>query len=113
MAISRQGDTRWLDVHAALDTGAGRSLFDGQIGVALGFGLLDGPPLVMSMMTGTHLETRVHPVRLHHTALGEFRLDVAFSTAPISRNVLGRDFLNMVQVGFRENQLTFYVAAEP
>jgi len=31
----------------------------------------------------------------------------------ISRNLIGRDFFNLVQVGFREKYLTFYLTPTP
>lgn len=64
-------------------------------------------------MTGQRLEARSHRVQLRHESLGDFELEIGFSTGHISRNVLGRDFLNLVQVGFRENQLAFYMTPKP
>ncbi|MBI3300886.1 MAG: hypothetical protein HYZ72_02245 [Deltaproteobacteria bacterium] len=102
-----------LDIDAYLDSGAQRSLFDGGIGTALGLDLFSGPEIRYVSIAGTGLAARLHQVRLAHPALGSFELEVGFSTVPISRNLLGRDFFNLVQIGFRERYLVFYVTPTP
>ncbi len=102
-----------VDVNAYLDSGAQRSLISGRIGVALGIDVMSGPQFVCESTTGSRLVTTLHPVRLTHPDLGSFDLKVAFSTSDIHRNLLGRDFFNLVQVGFREHHLTFYVTPTP
>jgi len=59
------------------------------------------------------MEGIIHPVRLSHPDLSDFDLEVGFSTVPLRRNLLGRDFFSMVQIGFRERHQVFYVKAEP
>ncbi|MFQ5790117.1 MAG: hypothetical protein ACE5JI_06520, partial [Acidobacteriota bacterium] len=58
------------------------------------------------------IEARLHEVRLHHEELGTFDLEVAFSDQ-VFRNLLGRDFFNLIQIGFRERRLEFYVTPRP
>jgi hypothetical protein len=103
---------RALDVNAYLDSGAQRSLFDGWIATALGFDLLSGQVLSYGSLGGI-IQGRLHQVRLSHLDLGEFDLEIGFSENPIRRNLLGRDFFNLIQIGFHERYLTFYVTPTP
>ena len=103
---------RALDINTYLDSGAQRSLFDGWIATALGFDLLSGQALSYGSLGGT-IQGRLHQVRLSHLDLGEFDLEIGFSESPIRRNLLGRDFFNLIQIGFHERYLTFYVTPTP
>lgn len=103
---------RSADVIAYLDSGAQRSLFDGTLAGAIGLDLLAGRRLTMASTAGFLIDAIVHPVRLSHPDLGDFNLEIGFSTVPLRRNLLGRDFFNLVQIGFRERQQIFYVKAE-
>lgn len=105
--------TRSADVIAYLDSGAQRSLFDGTLAAAIGLDLLDGRRLPFASAAGFSIEAIIHPVRLSHPDLGDFGLEIGFSTIPLRRNLLGRDFFSLVQIGFRERQQVFYVRAEP
>lgn len=67
----------------------------------------------MASAAGFSIDTIVHPIRLSHPDLGDFNLEIGFSTVPLRRNLLGRDFFNLVQIGFRERQQVFYVKTEP
>ncbi len=102
-----------VDTNAYLDSGAARSLFSGRIGMALGIDVLSGPDLTFQNTTGSRLVATLHPVRLTHPDLGSFTLEVGFSTTDIYRNLLGRDFFNLVQIGFRERFLTLFVTPSP
>ena len=102
-----------LDIDAYLDSGAQRSLFDGGIGRALGINLLSGEQKHFESTTGSSLAATLHPVRLEHVELGAFELAVGFSSSRIKRNLLGRDFFNLAQIGFREHELTFYITPKP
>jgi hypothetical protein len=102
-----------VDIEASVDSGAERSLFNGRIGLALGLDVLRGPEVTFATMAGGLLAAKLHPVRLSHADLGTFELEVGFSTGEIPRNVLGRDFFDLVQIGFREHHLTFFVTPTP
>ena len=102
-----------VDLEAALDSGAERSLVDGRIGAALGLDVLGGKKLTFETMGGGLLPAALHTVQLSHTKLGVFDLEIAFSSSEIRRNLLGRDFFDRVQVGFREHHLTFFVTPAP
>ncbi len=52
-------------------------------------------------------------VQLAHADLGTFELEIAFSTSEIQRNLLGRDFFDLVQVGIREHHLELLVTPAP
>lgn len=113
LATSIPQPQRAIELDATLDSGAERSLFNGRIGPALGIDVLGGPELSFSTMAGGVLAARLHPIRLTHADLGTFELEVAFSTAEVRRNVLGRDFFDLVQIGFREHHLRFFVTPSP
>jgi len=101
-----------LDVH--FDSGASRSLLNGEIVVpALGLDLFSGPPQRYESVSGAGLEGRIHKVEIFHPDLGSFPIDVGISTASIRWNILGRDFFNLVQIGFRERFQTLHIRTEP
>jgi hypothetical protein len=96
-----------------LDSGAEISLFNGELTHVIGVELLSGKRQEYSSTAGQRLEARLHDVVLKHPEMGIFELKVGFATQPIRRNLLGRDFFDKVQIGFREHQLTFYITATP
>lgn len=102
-----------LDIDAYLDSGAEYSLLNGWIAVLLGLDLFSGSERKYGPIAGPIITGRVHRVRLSHPILGDFDMDIGFSTDGINRDVLGRDFFNLIQIGFRERQLTFYVSPRP
>jgi len=102
-----------LETDAYLDSGAERSLFDGQIGRAIGLNLLDGRMVSFQSTAGRVVEGRLHQVGLAHPDLGGFQLEIGISMERIARNLLGRDFFNLIQIGFRERYLAVYVTPSP
>jgi hypothetical protein len=62
---------------------------------------------------GFSITGRIHQIELSHLDLGRFPLDAAISTVPIRRNLLGRDFLQYIQIGFREFHHNFMITATP
>lgn len=114
LAVSKPGDpTRTIDVDAYLDSGAERSLFSAWIGASLDLDLLSGPRIGYESTMGSVLTASIHPVRLSHSDLGDFDLEVGFASINIKRNLLGRDFFNLMQIGFRERHRVIYVLPEP
>ncbi len=99
-------------VPAHLDSGASRSIFDGEIAEAIGLDLLAGDSLVYLTTTGVGVDARLHRVRLGHPYLGSRILEIGFSTSKIARNLLGRDFFDFCQIGFREHRLQIYLSSE-
>ncbi len=100
-----------VDVDAHLDSGTERSLFNGKLAAVLDIDLLRGPKLVYQSASGSHLVATLHWIELDHPDLGSFQLEVGFSSTEIQRNLLGRDFFNLLQIGFHENHLTLYLTA--
>jgi hypothetical protein len=112
-ASNPQDLTQAVDIEAYLDSGAQRSLLGGWVGRAIGLDVLEGPQLTYESTAGTTLTATLHRVRLEHPDLGPFDMEVGFSSGPIRRNLLGRDFFNHLQIGFREHQLSFFITATP
>lgn len=102
-----------IEVQAHLDTGAEYSLFTGEIAAAIGLNLLEGDPVTFSSTAGTEVDARRHGIVLAHEILGNFPMNLAFSTGDIRRNLLGRDFMRLIQIGFREYHTEFYVTPTP
>lgn len=102
-----------IDVDANLDSGAELSLFNGFIITALGVELFSGRHKKYSSTVGESVNGFLHHVRLILPGVGEFELEVGFSDRAIRRNLLGRDFFNFVQIGFREHQLQYYLNPAP
>ena len=84
-----------------------------RMAIDYGLDLMAGRRLSFASATGMSIEAMLHAVRLSHPELGHFDLEVGFSTAPLRRNLLGRDFFDLAQIGFRERHLVFYVTPEP
>lgn len=101
------------ELDAYLDSGAARTLFNGSLAPSLGLDLLSGEEFTFQSTAGASLTARLHPVRLSHASLGSFDLEVGFSTGHIARNLLGRDFFSLLQIGSREHHSTLYVTTEP
>jgi len=102
-----------VDVDAHLDSGAELSLFQGWIPRAIGLDILSGRTRKYYPVNKQEIEARVLPVRLFHDRLGAFEMEIGFSLAGIKRNLLGRDFFDLIQIGFREHQITLYITAKP
>jgi hypothetical protein len=102
-----------IGVQAHIDTGAEYSVFNGFIAQSIELDLLAGEPVSLVPISGQGLAARFHLVRISHDILGPFELKVAFSLGEIQRNLLGRDFLNLIQIGFRERHIQMYITPLP
>jgi hypothetical protein len=103
-----------IDINAYLDTGAELSIFDGALLIPrLGIDLMTGREVRLKAAAGFGISARIHRLALSHVQLGRFILDAAISTVPIARNLLGRDFFEQIQIGFREFHDTFLITAAP
>src|SRR3990172_4793328 len=85
-----------IDIDTYIDSGAEYSILNGWIATSLGIALLSGEPRWFGTTIGNRIEGRRHRVRLFHPDLGSFDLEVALSTQDIRRDLLGRDFFNLV-----------------
>jgi hypothetical protein len=102
-----------IDVDAYLDSGSQRSLFNGLLIGALGGELINNRIQPYSSTIGDSVQGYLHGVELSVPGVGNFNLEVGFSDRHINRNLLGRDFFNLVQIGFREHQLKYYLTPSP
>ena len=73
----------------------------------------DSEVLYYRSSTGAELVARLHKVRLVHDSLGSHELTVGFSERRIARNLLGRDFFDLFQIGFREHHSKILFSHEP
>jgi hypothetical protein len=112
--ITRQ-DNRELaiDTDAYLDSGAQLSLFDGRLLTALEIDVVNQRAVPYSPTFGGSITGYLHDVRLSIPDICDFNLAIGFSEMEIRRNLLGRDFFNLVQIGFREHQLQYYLTTYP
>ena len=112
--ITRQDDPELgVDADVYLDSGAERSLFNGQLLAALEIDLINDKPKPYGSTIGNSITGYLHDVRLTVPDVGDFSLEIGFSEVQITRNLLGRDFFNLVQIGFREHQLQYYLNTNP
>jgi len=95
-----------------LDTGCSRSLLDGRLAVAVGLDPTRGKVVPYVSATGVSIRANLLMVHMRHPLLGEQALEVGFAQVSLARNLLGRDFLCLVQFGLREKRLEFYLAPE-
>lgn len=102
-----------IDIDGYLDSGAEYSLLNGWIAKSLGFDLYNGSVRQYNTTAGNTIEGRVHRVRLSHPDLGSFELEMGFSNERISRNLLGRDFFDLIQIGFRQRHRVYYLTPTP
>jgi len=102
-----------IDIDAYLDSGAERSLFNGELLAGLEINLINDKQKRYGSTTGDFIAAYLHEVRLTVPDVGDFNLEMGFSGIQIRRNLLGRDFFNLIQIGFRENQLKYYLNPSP
>lgn len=102
-----------IDVDAYLDSGAERSLFNGFLIASLGHTLINDKIQRYDTTAGNFIEAYLHHVQLNLPGVGLFNLEIGFSNFVIRRNLLGRDFFNLTQIGFRENHLKYYLTPIP
>lgn len=101
-----------VETYAYLDSGAEYSLFAAQFARMLRLEIVGGARRRYSTATSQQLNAAVRHVRLSHPELGGFDMALGFSEE-IARNLLGRDFFNLIQIGFRERHSTFYITPQP
>jgi hypothetical protein len=88
-------------------------LFNGGLLAALEVELMNGNPKYYGTTFGDTVSAYLHTVRLTVPSAGDFDLQIGFSNGDIRRNLLGRDFFNLVQVGFRERQMEYFLTPTP
>lgn len=99
-----------LDTKAFLDSGAEYSLFTGKFAPALGLDLIAGRPRAYRTINNTVINGYVHPVSVYVPEVGEFPIQLGFSLHQITTNILGRDFFDLVKIGFDEHEQVFHLS---
>ena len=102
-----------IDTDAYLDSGAEASLFNGDLLAALEIDLINNNRKSYGSTFGGSVTGYLHNIRLTLPDVGDFTLDIGFSHGEIRRNLLGRDFFNLVQIGFRERQFEYFLDPRP
>ncbi len=100
-----------VDTHGYLDSGAECSLFQAPFALALELDLTNGKEFDFGSSMGTGGVARACEVVILHDQLGEVTMDIGFVVG-LSRNLLGRDFFDQFQIGFREHHQTVYAVRE-
>jgi hypothetical protein len=100
-----------MDAH--LDSGTSQSLFNGLFLVGLGIEVVNANRKIYSTTDGHTITAYLHDVRLRILEIGDFDLTIGFSEIDIKRNLLGRDFFNLIQIGFREHQMQYFLNVTP
>lgn len=102
-----------VDLRAELDSGAEFSLFDGGLAQSIGLDLPNGTPFRFVTTNSSYIDARILRVVISEPYLGRFPMELRFSIGQIQRNLLGRDFFNLMQIGFRERHLEVFLTASP
>ena len=101
-----------METYPIVDTGAAYCLFSGDRTARLGLELLSGRPTKFSLVSG------VVAAYLHEIAIEieghRFLVEVAFSSGPIRRELLGRHSLfEQTTWGIRESRQEIYFSQHP
>jgi hypothetical protein len=100
------------DAVAQFDTGSSYCLFNGTRAPTLGLNLLDGRPIRIATLTGgftAYLHEIVLEIDGHR-----FRVEAAFSSGPVRREVLGRHSLfEQTTWAIRESHQELYFSPLP
>lgn len=104
---------RAMDIDAHLDSGAEISVFAGWVPGVLGLDILNGRHWRLVGASGWDMEARRLHVTVDFAGARPVPLEPAFALGDLRRNLLGRDFFNLVQLGFRERFLHFYLEPYP
>ncbi len=100
-----------IDLQVLVDTGAERTLLEGVHLRPVGIDIFRGNEVTFKGFLGSGMVAYEHPARLQVAGI-ELDMSIAFSTQPMSRQVLGRDVLEYLILGIREKALELYVSPE-
>jgi len=107
------GSENGIDFDAHLDSGCEGSLFNGHLLQSLGGTVMNDRRKRYGSTLGDSVTAYLHTVRLSLPDVAEFDLEIAFTDVEIRRNLLGRNFFNLAQIGFHERQLEYYLTFIP
>ncbi len=96
------------DIVVLVDTGAERTLLDGMHVRAAGFDLFQGAEVPFYGFLGSRMTAYGHQAKMEIAGLS-LDTEIAFSTQPLSRQVLGRDLLEPFILAIREGYLELYL----
>ena len=113
MSPAEMSSDEGIEIDAFLDSGASISLFNGSFLRGFDIEIMNDRGKVFTSTAGVPLTAYLHRIKLTLPEFSSFDLDVAFSINPIRRNLLGRDFFNLVQIGFRENHSKYFLISTP
>jgi hypothetical protein len=99
------------DMLCVLDTGAERTLLDGQHLRAAGLDMFAGQPRRVSGFLSSSVLVYEHIVRLVVQEV-DLELPVLFSTQPLERAVIGRDVMAHFWLGLRERAGEIYLSED-
>lgn len=112
LPVQLQAAKRSVDTVAYLDSGAEYSLFQADLCRVLGVDVLGEPTREYGSTIGNTVIAAVRTIIVSHPNIGRFSLQMGFAIG-VRRNLLGRDFFNEVQIGFRERYSMFYITPTP
>lgn len=102
-----------IDFDAHLDSGCEGSLFNGHLLQTLGGTVMNEQRKHYGTTLGDGVDAYLHNVRLSLPDVIEFELEIGFTIGTIRRNLLGRNFFDLAQIGFRERRREYYLTFTP
>jgi hypothetical protein len=100
-----------FDMLCLVDTGAERTLLDGQHLRIAGVDIYTGKPVKVGGFLGPSLVVYEHAVHLVVQEV-EISMRILFAAQPLERVVLGRDFLGEFRFGLREGASELFLGDE-
>jgi len=107
------GSENGIDFDAHLDTGCEGSLFSGYLLQALGGTVMNDRRKRYGSTLGDSVTAYLHTVQLSLPDISDFELEIGFTIGTIRRNLLGSNFFDLAQIGFRERQREYYLTFAP
>jgi hypothetical protein len=97
-----------IDVLTIVDTGTQKTLVSAEFALPLGLTINAGTKTPFTPMSGHTIYGYGHPVRV--TIFGErLDLEICFAETKLERCLLGRDVLQLMQIGLNESLSTLYL----
>jgi len=101
-----------FEILAVIDSGATASVFSVQIAEAVGIeNIFQGEERIFRLANGRSLIAYGHELTLI-VENNKIKETIYFSETEIPRNLIGRTFLDKLQIGFREHHQQFYIRFE-
>ena len=108
------GSNNGIDFDVHLDSGCEGSLFNGYLLQVLGGTVMNNNKKRYGSTVGDGVDAYLHNVQLSlPSVMDEFHLEIGFTITEIKRNLLGRNFFDLAQIGFRERRREYYLTFTP